>query len=74
MKGGKMEKNVKKTDRIIRFVIGLVALYLAYAYNVWWLIVAIIALATSLTGMCPVYSLFKKKSKPVAKKLTKKKK
>jgi len=69
-----MEKNIGRKDRMIRAVIGLVALYLAYAYNVWWLVLAVIALITSITGKCLLYSLFKKKSKPIAKKVTKKKK
>lgn len=69
-----MEKNVSKTDRTIRFVVGLAALYLAYTYSAWWLILAVIALATATMGKCPIYAMFKKKSKPVVKKATKKKK
>ncbi len=70
-----MEKNIGKTDITIRVIVGLIALYLAYAYNVWWLVLAVIALGTATMGKCPLYAMFKKKSKPVAaKKVTKKKK
>jgi len=69
-----MEKNISKPDRTIRVIVGLVALYLAYTYNVWWLVLAVIALATAAMGKCPLYAMFAKKSKPVAKKAVKKKK
>lgn len=69
-----MEKNIGKTDRTIRVIVGVVALYLAYTYNVWWLVLAVIALATATMGKCPMYAMLKKKSKPIAKKVTKKKK
>ncbi|MEI7719372.1 MAG: DUF2892 domain-containing protein [archaeon] len=60
-----MEKNVGKTDKSIRLIVGIIALILAYIYSVWWLVVAVIALATSITGKCPVYTLFSKKKKEV---------
>jgi hypothetical protein len=60
-----MEKNVGKTDRVIRVIIGLLALVLAWIYSPWWLIIAIIALTTAATQKCPAYSLLKGKDKPV---------
>jgi len=69
-----MEKNVGKTDRTIRVIVGLVAIVLAIVHSPWWLILAVIALATAATQKCPMYTLFKGKSKPVAKKPAKKKK
>lgn len=69
-----MEKNVSKVDRTIRGIVGLAALALSWIYSPWFLIIAVIALATAAMGKCPVYAMFKKKSKPVVKKATKKKK
>ncbi len=69
-----MEKNVGKTDRVIRLIVGLVALALAFMYSTWWLIVAVISLVTSFTGKCLIYSLFSKKKKEVVVKKTASKK
>jgi len=69
-----MEKNIGKTDKVIRLIVGLVALALAFIYSYWWLILAVIGLVTSFTGKCPVYSLFSKKKKQVVVKKTASKK
>ena len=53
-----MEQNVGTVDRIIRFVIGIIALGLV-KYSYWWLILAIPALFTASTGFCWPYKLFK---------------
>ena len=50
-----MEKNVGMLDRTIRFVVGLIALYLSYTYSMWWLVLAIPALLTAITGYCLPY-------------------
>jgi len=52
-----MEKNEGKFDRFLRVIIGIVALYLAWMYNPWWNVVAIIALITAFTGSCWLYKL-----------------
>ncbi len=52
-----MEKNVGKCDVVIRIIVGIVSLYLAYAYSIWWLIVAVIALVTASRKSCLLYSL-----------------
>jgi len=54
-----MEKNVGKTDKIIRIVLGLLFIYLGYAYSAWWYLPAIIALFTAFTGFCGLYPLLK---------------
>ncbi len=58
------EKNVGKTDRIVRFVIGLIlfaagALYLGspFAYAAYFL--GLILIATGALGTCALYSLLK---------------
>lgn len=76
-----MEKNLGTIDRVIRFIIGLVGLYLAFTYSLWWFILVVIMFVTSATGSCWVYkilgirSLRKRaqvKAKPVAKSKKKK--
>ena len=52
-----MEKNIGPADRIIRFIIGLIALYLLQ-YSYWWLVLAVPALVTASTGFCWPYKLF----------------
>lgn len=69
-----MEKNISKTDRTLRVIVGLASVILAIVYSPWWLILAVFALATAATQKCPIYTLFKRKNKPVAKKPAKKKK
>ncbi|MDU8912701.1 DUF2892 domain-containing protein [Aestuariicoccus sp. MJ-SS9] len=56
------EKNMGKTDRMIRAVLGVVLLILAFASlsGGWaWIagIVGIVMLATAAMGSCPPYSL-----------------
>lgn len=55
-------KNMGQTDRIVRAVLGVVLLILAFAAlaGVWaWIagIVGVLLLATSAMGSCPPYSL-----------------
>jgi hypothetical protein len=71
-----MEKNEGKTDRVIRLVIGLLALYASWMYNVWWLVLAIPALVTAITGFCLPYKLLgiNTAKKPVVKNIKVKKK
>ncbi len=48
--------NVGRLDRVVRFLIGLVGVYLGYYYSPWWYILAVVGLFTSLTGRCAIYS------------------
>lgn len=65
-----MEKNEGKTDRTIRLIVGLIALYLSFSQSLWWLVLAIPAILTSLTGFCWPYKLLgiNTAKKPVVKK------
>ena len=58
-------KNLGSTDKIIRFVIAIVAAIAAYMYmgtlGVWfWVLiaVAVIMAGTALINFCPLYSIF----------------
>ncbi len=70
-----MIKNEGKIDRILRFIIGIGALYFSFVYSLWWLALAIPSLITSFTGFCGIYKLLgintsqKAKVKPKKKKL-----
>ncbi|MCU0638365.1 MAG: DUF2892 domain-containing protein [Candidatus Krumholzibacteria bacterium] len=59
-----MKKTVGPTDKIIRIILGIILLILAFATSVGpagkaiLIILAIVALLTAMTGICPLYSLF----------------
>lgn len=53
-----MKQNVGKPDKTIRIMGALVIIALAIYFRTWWGLVAIIPLATALTGFCPLYRLF----------------
>ncbi|MEN3027972.1 MAG: DUF2892 domain-containing protein [Aquificaceae bacterium] len=53
-----MEKNMSNLDRIIRVVLAIVFLYLAFTKGgAWWVlgIAGIVLLGTSAIGFCPLY-------------------
>lgn len=55
-----MEKNMASWDRIVRIVLAIVFLYLAYTNGgTWWIlgIVGIIFIITSVVGFCPLYKV-----------------
>lgn len=51
-----MKKNVGKTDRIIRIVLGVVIAGLGIYFKSWFGLVAIIPLGTGLIGWCGIYT------------------
>ncbi len=56
-----MKKNIGNTDRILRFIIGILLLILALidpAKN-WWGFLGIIVLITAIVRVCPAYIPFK---------------
>ena len=58
-----MEITVGKTDKVIRIIVGIILLIVAFAFpvgTVWTVILVIlgiIALATAISGFCLLYSL-----------------
>jgi len=58
-----MKKNESKLDRIIRFILGVVCLYLGYAvFNTGLLsglfyVLGVLLVVTSLIGYCAIYSV-----------------
>lgn len=59
-----MKINMGKIDRILRFLLGVLVIYLYFTNQIsgLWAIVlgifAIIFIITSFVGFCPVYTLF----------------
>lgn len=55
-KGVRMIKNINDPERVIRFIVGVVLVSMAFwgPRNNWFLL-GIIPLATGLVGTCPLY-------------------
>ena len=56
--GAKMKKNLGKTDRIIRVVIGAVIIAGGFYFQSWWGAIGLVPLFTAATGWCPAYLPF----------------
>jgi hypothetical protein len=50
-----MSKNMGKVDRILRAVIGLMAIGLGIYYQSWWGALGLILLITAKISWCPLY-------------------
>ena len=50
--------NVGKTDKIIRWIIGIVIASLGLYYRNWWGLLAMIPILTALFGFCSLYIPF----------------
>lgn len=56
-----MKKNVGNTDKIVRYIIAIVALWLAYSgqvdnpWNIILYAVAVIMIMTALSSTCPIW-------------------
>jgi hypothetical protein len=51
--------NVGKTDKIIRWIIGIIIASLGLYYKSWWGLLAIIPILTAIFGFCTLYIPFK---------------
>jgi hypothetical protein len=51
-----MKKNMGKTDRIIRIVLGVMLLAIGVIYQFWWGAIGIIPLVTASINFCPLYT------------------
>lgn len=50
-----MNKNVGKTDKTIRIILGLAILGIGYYFQSWWGLLGLVPLFTALVGWCPLY-------------------
>ncbi|MCB0291427.1 MAG: DUF2892 domain-containing protein [Calditrichaeota bacterium] len=54
-----MKLNVGKTDKILRYVIGVAAIAAGVAYESWWGALGLIPIVTAAINWCPLYSVLK---------------
>ncbi|MEI6850317.1 MAG: DUF2892 domain-containing protein [archaeon] len=52
-----MTKNIGKTDKIVRWVIAIIAAYFGYVASPWFYIITAVAIITALTSWCGLYDL-----------------
>jgi len=52
-----MKANVGSTDRVIRFVLGVVIIALGFYFKSWWGVVGVVPIMTGLLNFCPAYNL-----------------
>lgn len=65
-----MTRNIGRTDRIIRIVLGVVIIALGFYFNTWWGALGLIPLATAAIGWCPLYAPFKLSTVPAEERST----
>jgi len=53
-----VKENEGKTDRIIRIVLGVIAVILGYLYSPWFYILALVLIFTGAIGYCFIYEIF----------------
>jgi hypothetical protein len=61
----KMAHNVGNSDRVIRFVLGLLIIAAGLYFQSWFGLLAIVPLGTALIGFCPLYRIFGLSTCPV---------
>lgn len=52
-----MNKNIGCVDKVMRLIVGAVAIYLGITVSPWFYIVAAVAIITALIGWCGLYTL-----------------
>ena len=53
-----MKKNIGKTDKIIRIILGLIIGVVGIYFQCWWGLLALIPLLTAFVGTCGLYIPF----------------
>lgn len=53
-----MKKNVGKTDKIVRIVLGIAIAAAGLYFNSWWGLLAILPIATAFMSFCGLYTIF----------------
>lgn len=54
-----MKCNVGKSDKIIRYILGLAFFAAGFIFHSWWGLVGIIPVATATINWCPLYSVLR---------------
>lgn len=63
-----MKKNVGKSDKVIRYILGILIITVGIMYNSWWGVIGIIPIFTAALGWCPLYSIINTSTKKENKK------
>ena len=53
-----MKKNVGKTDKIVRIVLGIAIAAAGLYFNSWWGLLGILPIATAFMSFCGLYTIF----------------
>lgn len=53
-----MKCNVGKTDKIFRWIIGLIVVLIGVYLRSWWGLLGLIPIVTAFIGLCPLYLPF----------------
>jgi len=59
-----MEKNIGKTDRLIRIIIGVLIVLAGIYFKTWWGTVGLLPIVAALLRFCPLYVPFKINTNP----------
>jgi hypothetical protein len=62
-----MTRNMGLTERVLRFILGVVILGLYGALDPPWkylTLIGLVPMGTALTGFCPGYAMFRRKPAP----------
>ena len=50
-----MQPNIGTTDRVIRFIVGIVIILVGIYFKTWWGAIGLIPILTGLLRYCPLY-------------------
>ncbi len=53
-----MKRNIGKTDRVIRIIIGIGIIAIGIYFQNWWGVIGVIPILTAAIGWCPAYIPF----------------
>jgi len=53
-----MKCNVGKTDKIVRWIVGLAVIVIGLYLRSWWGLLGLIPIVTAVIGLCPLYLPF----------------
>lgn len=54
-----MKANIGGTDKVVRYIAGIVIILLGLYFKSWWGALGLIPLLTAIIGWCPLYTPFK---------------
>ncbi|PJA27097.1 MAG: DUF2892 domain-containing protein [candidate division Zixibacteria bacterium CG_4_9_14_3_um_filter_46_8] len=52
-----MKCNIGKTDKAVRWIVGLIIIVLGIIFDSWWGLIGLLPIATAFLGFCGLYSL-----------------